>query len=203
MANIDVLLNNLDEVLENSMNLPLSGGRCIVDADKVRDIIDEIRLNMPTEIKQAKAVVADRNEILSMARKEAEGLIRKAEERAKALVDQAAITRQANAKALAMLNEANQKATEIMTQATTKASDLTSQTTSKATDTLTQANLRSREMKQAAYDFSEYALRATEESLAKALAEVRATRQALKTTAVESMRGAQGAGQSGVPGQKG
>ena len=72
MANIDVLLNNLDEVLENSMNLPLSGGRCIVDADKVRDIIDEIRLNMPTEIKQAKAVVADRNEILSMARKEAE-----------------------------------------------------------------------------------------------------------------------------------
>ena len=54
MAEIDVLLNNLDEVLENSMNLPLSGGRCIVDADKVRDIIDEIRLNMPTEIKQAK-----------------------------------------------------------------------------------------------------------------------------------------------------
>lgn len=182
MAMIDVLLNNLDEVIENSMNLPLSGGRCIVDAEKIRQIIDDIRLQMPNEIKQAKAVVADRNEILSMAKREAEGLIRKAEERAKALVDQDTIVRQANSKALAMLGEANQKSSEIIGQATAKASELTNQTTAKATETLTQATMRSREMKQAAYDFSETSLRNAEESLAAALSEVRNTRQALRSS---------------------
>lgn len=183
MATIDVLLNNLDEVIENSMSLPLSGGRCIVDAERIREIIDDIRLQMPNEIKQAKAVVADRNEILSMAKREAEGLIRKAEERAKALVEQDTIVRQANSKALAMLNEANQKAAELMAQATAKANELTTQSTARATETLTQASLRSREMKQAAYEFSETSLRSAEEALTSSLNEVRSTRQALKTSA--------------------
>lgn len=183
MATIDVLLNNLDEVVENSMSLPLSGGRCIVDAERIREIIDDIRLQMPNEIKQAKAVVADRNEILSMAKREAEGLIRKAEERAKALVEQDTIVRQANSKALAMLNEANQKAAEIMSQSTAKANELTTQSTARATETLTQATMRSREMKQAAYEFSETSLRNAEEALANSLNEVRSTRQALKASA--------------------
>lgn len=183
MATIDVLLNNLDEVIENSMSLPLSGGRCIVDAERIREIIDDIRLQMPNEIKQAKAVVSDRNEILSMAKREAEGLIRKAEERAKALVEQDTIVRQANSKALAMLNEANQKASEIMGQATVKANELTTQSTARATETLTQASLRSREMKQAAYEFSETSLKNAEDALAGSLNEVRSTRQALKTSA--------------------
>lgn len=183
MATIDVLLNNLDEVIENSMSLPLSGGRCIVDAERIREIIDDIRLQMPNEIKQAKAVVSDRNEILSMAKREAEGLIRKAEERAKALVEQDTIVRQANSKALAMLNEANQKASEIMGQATAKANELTAQSTARATETLTQASLRSREMKQAAYEFSETSLKNAEDALAGSLNEVRSTRQALKTSA--------------------
>lgn len=183
MAMIDVLLNNLDEVIENSMNLPLSGGRCIVDADRIREIIDDIRLQMPNEIKQAKAVVSDRNEILSMAKREAEGLIRKAEERAKALVEQDTIVRQANSKALAILNEANQKANDIMNKASEQANELTSQTTAKATEALTQATIRSRDMKQAAYEFSETSLHNAEDALANALAEVRNTRQALRAGA--------------------
>ncbi|MEG1777529.1 MAG: ATPase [Angelakisella sp.] len=188
MATIDVLLNNLDEVVENSMSLPLSGGRCIVDAERIREIIDDIRLQMPNEIKQAKAVVSDRNEILSMAKREAEGLIRKAEERAKALVEQDTIVRQANSKALAMLNEANQKATDIMSQATAKANELTTQSTARATETLTQATMRSREMKKAAYEFSETSLKNAEDALSTSLNEVRSTRQALRTSAATQVQ---------------
>lgn len=186
MATIEVLLNNLDEVVENAMGLPMSGGRSIVDCNRVREIIDDIRLQLPQEIKQAKAVVSDRNEILAIAKKDAESLVRKAEERAKALVDQDTIVRQANQKALAILNEANQKASEIMTAANQKAGDLTTQTTAKASETLTQATVRSREMKQAAYDFSETSLQGAEIALANALAEVRNTRQALKASAAQS-----------------
>ena len=106
MNTIESILNDIDELLEDSWSLPLSGGRCVVDAEKVRDLIDSIRMNMPAEIKQARAVVADRNQILSLAKGEAEALIRKAEERAKQLLEQESIVRQANAKAMALLNDA-------------------------------------------------------------------------------------------------
>ena len=72
MNTIESILNDIDELLEDSWSLPLSGGRCVVDAEKVRDLIDSIRMNMPAEIKQARAVVADRNQILSLAKGEAE-----------------------------------------------------------------------------------------------------------------------------------
>ena len=71
--NVDELLDLLDETLEESTNLPFTGGKRMVDVDKVRDIIDDVRLNMPTEIKQAKAIVNDRAEIVAGARREAEG----------------------------------------------------------------------------------------------------------------------------------
>lgn len=148
--NIDNVLDVLDELLDKSWSLPLSGGRCVVDADKVRDLIDDIRINLPAELEQAKMIVADRAEILGEARREAEGIIRKAEERAKSLV-------------------ANE---EIAKAAQTKAADIMSQT-----------QLKSREMRMAAHEFSDNVLRTTEESLTKSLTELRATRQALRSSA--------------------
>ena len=172
MANLESILNELDEVLESAVTLPLTS-KCMVDAERIRDLIDDIRLNIPSEIKQARAVVADRNEILSMAKKEAEDLIRKAEERAKALVDNDTIVRQANAKGMAMLSEASQKASDMVAQATA----------------------RSKEMKQAAYDFSEGMLRSTEETVARALSEIKTTRQAILQSAREAIK--QGGGPEG------
>ena len=58
--NIDELLDVMDETLEEAVNLPFTGGKRMVDVEKVRDIIDDIRLNMPAEIRQAKAIVQDR-----------------------------------------------------------------------------------------------------------------------------------------------
>ena len=78
--NIDDILDQMDEMLDKAWNLPLTGGRCVVDAEKVRDLIDDIRLNLPTEIKQAKQIVADRTDIISVAKAEAESIVRKAED---------------------------------------------------------------------------------------------------------------------------
>lgn len=111
--NIDEILDVMDEILDRSWSLPLSGGRCVVDADKIRDLVDEIRLNLPAEIKQARGIVADRSEILSDAKKEAEQTIRKAEERARALIAQEEITKQAQAKASEILSRSQMKSREI------------------------------------------------------------------------------------------
>ena len=148
--NIEEVLDIMDELLDKSWGLPLSGGKCVVDVDKMRDLIDDIRINLPTEIKQAKAIVADRNEILDVARREAEGVIRKAEERAKALIAQEEIIRLSQGK---------------------------------ATEILTQTQMQSREIRQAAQAFSDDILRTTEEAMTKSLADIRATRQALRSSA--------------------
>ena len=126
--NVDELLDLLDETLEESTNLPFTGGKRMVDVDKVRDIIDDVRLNMPTEIKQAKAIVNDRAEIVAGARREAEGIIKKAEDRARALVDQQEIVRQAQQKAAEILSSAQQQSREMRTTITDNCENMLRQT---------------------------------------------------------------------------
>lgn len=115
--NIDVVLDSLDELLDKAWSLPLSGGRCVVDADRVRDLIDDIRVNLPTEIKQAQAIVMDRNEILSVAKREAEAIIRKTEERAKSLIAHEEIVKASQVKASDILTQTQVKSREIRTAA--------------------------------------------------------------------------------------
>ena len=126
--NVEELLDLLDETLEESTNLPFTGGKRMVDVDKVRDIIDDIRLNLPSEIKQAKAIVNDRAEIVAGARRESEGIIKKAEDRARILVDQQEIVRQAQQKAAELLSAAQQQSREMRTTITDYCENMLRQT---------------------------------------------------------------------------
>lgn len=96
---IDEILDQLDELIDRAWSLPLTGGRCVVDADKVRELLDDVRLNMPTEIRQAQSIVADRTQIVAEAKKEAESIIARAEKRAAALVEEQEIVKQSKNKA--------------------------------------------------------------------------------------------------------
>ena len=175
MNTIESILNDIDELLEDSWSLPLSGGRCVVDAEKVRDLIDSIRMNMPAEIKQARAVVADRNQILSLAK-----------ERAKQLLEQESIVRQANAKAMALLNDASTRAQQLVEDAQKQAEQTVNDAEAKATAIRTEASTRSREMKQASYEFAENILRTSQEVVAKSLGNITTTRQALAQAASQA-----------------
>ena len=42
---IEEILDQLDELIDRAWSLPLTGGRCVVDADKVRELLDDVRLN--------------------------------------------------------------------------------------------------------------------------------------------------------------
>ena len=110
---IEEILNQLDELIDRSWSLPLTGGRCVVDAEKVRELLDDVRLNMPTEIRQAQSIVADRTEIVDNAKKEAEAIIARAEKRAAALVDEEEIVRQSKNKAAEITQQAQQQCREM------------------------------------------------------------------------------------------
>lgn len=114
---IEEILDVLDELLDRAWSLPLTGGRCVVDADKVRDMLDEVRMNLPGEIKQARGIVADRAEIISVAKQEAESIVQRAEEHAKALMNREEVVKQAQARATEILQQAQMKAREMKSAA--------------------------------------------------------------------------------------
>ncbi len=108
---IEELLEQLDETLDSGVKMP--GKRTIVSVEKLRAVIDDIRLNIPSEIKQARGIVADRADIITNAKREADGIIRNAEERANALVSQEAITKAAREKASEIIANAQAKSREM------------------------------------------------------------------------------------------
>jgi cell division septum initiation protein DivIVA len=108
---IDELLDVLDEMVDKSWGLP--GGRCVMDADKIREIIDDIRLNMPQEMRQARAIVADRSEIIKNAKEESESIIKSAEDKARIIISQDEVVKRAQAKANEIVTESQNKAKEI------------------------------------------------------------------------------------------
>ncbi|MEG0340329.1 MAG: ATPase [Oscillospiraceae bacterium] len=110
--NIDELLDLMDETLEDAFNLPFTGGKRMVDVDKVRDIIDDIRLNMPAEIRQAKAIVQDRADIVATARAESDTIVKRAEDRARTLISDTEIVKQAQQRSTELMSSAQSHARE-------------------------------------------------------------------------------------------
>ena len=125
---IDELLDVMDETLEDALNVPFSGGKRMVDVEKVRELIDDIRLNMPQEIQQAKAVVKDRTQIVEKAKREADMIIKRAEERARAMVAEEAIMKTAQQKATEMITSAQNQSREMRATVTNYCENMLRQT---------------------------------------------------------------------------
>ena len=73
---IEELITKLYDMVQDARSLPLGADKCIVERDKVLDMLDEISNQLPGELKQAKTIVDSRNELIAKAKREAEGLYR-------------------------------------------------------------------------------------------------------------------------------
>ena len=62
--NVNELLDTIEDALEESAGMPLSGGKRIVDVEQIRDYLDEVRSNLPVELRQAQSIVSDRAQLI-------------------------------------------------------------------------------------------------------------------------------------------
>lgn len=92
---IEEIINSLYDLIQDAKNVPLSADKCMLERDKALDMLDEIIARLPSEMKQSRAIVESRNEIVGQARREAESIIRQAQEEAKKLVTQEAVYQEA------------------------------------------------------------------------------------------------------------
>ena len=111
--NIDDNLNYLDELLDRAATVPFSTKKVVVELEAVRDCINDIRVNLPQDIKQAQLIVKDRKSIMEQAKNEEERIIRQAEERAKQITSNNEITIQAKQRAVEIITQAQDKSKEI------------------------------------------------------------------------------------------
>lgn len=107
------LLEQLEDMAENAMNIPLSGGKCLIDREAVLELVQEIRLKLPDDIKAAKRITEEKQRILAEAQQEAENIIRNAESRIAALVDENEITKKAYEQAEIIIANSKKNAREI------------------------------------------------------------------------------------------
>ncbi len=103
---IDEILEEMDELLDKAGSVPFMSHKKFVDGERMRELINDVRLNLPHELKEAKKIEFDCQRILNEAKLNGEAIIRKAEERAAQIVSREAIVVEAKKKAIDMLTKA-------------------------------------------------------------------------------------------------
>lgn len=148
-ATIEDLIDELYDVLDKGWKLPFSPGKVMVDVEEVRALLDEIREEIPAEVRKARSIMADHSQIIEDAHREADTIVRMAKEKADAMVDETEIMRAAQAKANEVLGQ-------------------------------TQAQVK--EMRRACNEYVEDLLHRTDDAISENLAELRKTRQGIKSS---------------------
>lgn len=106
------LIDEIEDILENSSSMPFSS-KAMVDVDELYEIIKEIRLKLPDEIKQATWIKDERQKILAEAQKDADTLLSEAELRLEELIEQDEITKKAKKMSEEIISKAQTNAKEI------------------------------------------------------------------------------------------
>ncbi|MCR4594686.1 MAG: hypothetical protein K5761_06495 [Clostridiales bacterium] len=168
---IESLLDEIESILEEGKAVPFTSN-LLVDASAIKTAIEDIRLNMPDELMQARKIASERKEILANAQSNADDIIEKAHLRAKEIIAEDEITRGAEANAAEIMQQARQKANEIEEQARATAAELTEQAKSWST-----------ELRDNASEYVENIVALADETLTNSVNDIRRTRQQLRTAA--------------------
>ena len=107
-----VLIDKLDDLVHNAKPVPLTD-QVRVDKEEIYDILDQMRATIPEEIKQARWIVKERQEMLAEAKREAERIVREARERQERLISEEEVTKQAERAAEEIIEDARAREREI------------------------------------------------------------------------------------------
>ncbi len=109
------LLERIEDIVEEASKLPMSN-KVLVDKEEVLELITDMRIKLPDEIKQASWIKEERQRILSETQSEASKIINDAMHRQELLIDDHELTKLAEQRAKEIEDKARQTAFEIKTE---------------------------------------------------------------------------------------
>lgn len=105
---IMVLVDRIEEIVDSAKSVPLAAGKKSVDPDEIYEIVDEIRAEFPEDLKQARWIVKERQEMLEAAEMEANRILEDAREQALILAGEQEVVRLADMRAAEIMDQARQ-----------------------------------------------------------------------------------------------
>ena len=124
MSKIEQIITEIEDYIESCKKVPLSGNNIIVNKDEMQELLSELRLRTPDEIKKYQRIITNREAILTEARERAQSMIAQATEQTSELVSEHEIMQQAYVQANEIVQNASNQAREILDSATTEANDV-------------------------------------------------------------------------------
>jgi cell division septum initiation protein DivIVA len=118
-----VLIDKLDDLVHNAKPVPLTD-QVRVDKEEIYDILDQMRATIPEEIKQARWIVKERQEMLAEAKREAERIVKDGNDEQQRLVGEQEVVKQAENHAEDIIEEARAREREIRLGAEDYADDI-------------------------------------------------------------------------------
>jgi hypothetical protein len=106
-----VLIDKLDDIIHNARSVPLTDS-VMIDREEMYDILDQMRSTIPEEIKQARWIVKERQEMLAEAKQEAERMLKEAQERADRLASETEVVHLAERNAQQTMEDARERERE-------------------------------------------------------------------------------------------
>ena len=181
--NIDNIISELEELVDKGTTIAFTS-KVVVDVDELKHIIEDLNLNIPEEVKQARAIVVDRMEILNAAKKDGEKIIAKAKEQAARLVEEHEIMQTAKAQANELMSKAKAQANLTVATAQEKADEIVREAKEYSEEATSQADRWSKEMRGAASDFVDSVMRDSEDVFTRGLKDIKRVRANLAAAGV-------------------
>ena len=107
------LVEMLYTMVTEAWGVPLRNEKCIVERDKVLNLLDEIKAQLPAEVAEARRLVNARNEFIGNAKREADAIRKAAEDRARELVEEQEIVVAAKTRSNEVLTQAESRTREL------------------------------------------------------------------------------------------
>lgn len=123
-SRIEQLIEDIYEFVESCRMQPLSSTKVIVPKDELYDLLDELRLRTPDEIKRYQKIISNRDAIIADAEEKAEGVLRQTKDKAKELLNEHEIMQQAYYQANEMIMQASEEAERMRKDAAEEADQI-------------------------------------------------------------------------------
>ena len=107
------LIDNLYTMVSEAWGVPLGNDKCILERDKVLEILNDIKTCMPVEISEAKRLVLIKDDFINNAKREAEAIRKNAETKARTMLEEQEIFRVARERSEEMVSSAELKSKEL------------------------------------------------------------------------------------------
>ena len=125
MSRIEQIINEMEEYLDGCKAQAFSNSkRIVVEKDVIDDMLVELRMRTPEEIKKYQKIIANKDEILAEARKQAEDTLVEANRQKEEMVSQSEIMKTAYADARQLMSETESKAQQMINDATMEADEI-------------------------------------------------------------------------------